>query len=212
MRQGPTSHLTLAPCGAWLRQKSCHEISCSRSAGIEEVSFVWCSLRRRLCVKAGAGPFSFFYWITIGLLLVLFVCFSTWTQGESSGSTHRTRHLNSSPWQCYSLCWRMRHELKSSGDAKGGEGRGKATAWSLSFRSARWQSCERSARRGHAGRFRVVHRCIRSACRSRRCVGLCSVVVAVLAAAADAVLVALKVHPATIAGNPKARGKTCRRP
>ena len=38
---------------------------------------------------------------------------------------------------------------------------------------------QRSARRGHAG-------------------------VAVFAAAADAVLVALEVHPATIAGNPKA--------
>jgi hypothetical protein len=46
----------------------------------------------------------------------------------SSGSTHKTRHLNPSPWQCYSLCWRMRHEPKSSGDAKGGERRGKATA------------------------------------------------------------------------------------
>ena len=72
----------------------------------------------------------------------------------------------------------------------------------------------RSARRGHAGRVksgRVVHRCIRSACRSRRCVGLCSVVVAVLADTANAVLVALKVHPATIAGNPKARGKTTAR-
>ena len=44
-----------------------------------------------------------------------------------------------------------------------------------------------------------------------RCVGLCSVVVAVLADIADAVLVALKVHPATIAGNPKARGKTTAR-
>ena len=54
---------------------------------------------------------------------------------------------------------------------------------------------------------RVVHRCIRSACRSRRCVGLCSVFVAVLADTANGVLVALKVHPATIAGNPKARGK-----
>ena len=58
---------------------------------------------------------------------------------------------------------------------------------------------------------RVVHRCIRSACRSRRCVGLCSVVVAVFADTANAVLVALKVHPATIAGNPKARGKTTAR-
>jgi hypothetical protein len=51
---------------------------------------------------------------------------------------------------------------------------------------------------------RGVHRCIRSAFRSRLCAGLCIVVVAVLAAAADAVLVALKVHPVTIAGNPKA--------
>jgi hypothetical protein len=49
-----------------------------------------------------------------------------------------------------------------------------------------------------------VHRCRRSACLSRRCVGLGIVVVAVLAAAADAVLVAHQVHPATIAGNPKA--------
>jgi len=46
---------------------------------------------------------------------------------------------------------------------------------------------------------RAVHRCIRSACRSHLCVGLCIVVVAVVAAAADAVLVALEVHPATIA-------------
>jgi hypothetical protein len=30
----------LAPRGAWLRQKSCQEISCSRSGGIKEVSFV----------------------------------------------------------------------------------------------------------------------------------------------------------------------------
>ena len=47
---------------------------------------------------------------------------------------------------------------------------------------------QRSARRGHAGRVksgRAVHRCIRSACRSRRCVGLCSVVVAVLADTAE---------------------------
>ena len=29
----------LAPRGAWLRQKSCQEISCSRSGGIKEVSF-----------------------------------------------------------------------------------------------------------------------------------------------------------------------------
>ena len=30
----------LAPRGAWLRQKSCQEISCSRSVGIKEVGFV----------------------------------------------------------------------------------------------------------------------------------------------------------------------------
>jgi hypothetical protein len=30
----------LAPRGAWLRQKSCQEISFSRSGGIKEVSFV----------------------------------------------------------------------------------------------------------------------------------------------------------------------------
>ena len=50
---------------------------------------------------------------------------------------------------------------------------------------------QRSARRGHASRVksgRAVHCCIRSACRSHRCVGLCSVVVAVLADTADAVL------------------------
>jgi hypothetical protein len=40
--------------------------------------------------------------------------------------------------------------------------------------------------------------------RSRRCIGLCIGVGAVLAAAADAVLVAHQAHPATIAGNPKA--------
>jgi hypothetical protein len=65
---------------------------------------------------------------------------------------------------------------------------------------------ERRARRGHAGRVksgRAVHRCRRSACLSRRCVGLRIVVVAVLAAAADAVLVAHQVHAAIIAGNPK---------
>ena len=61
---------------------------------------------------------------------------------------------------------------------------------------------------------RAVHRCRRSACLSRRCAGLCIVVVAVLAAAADAaglrivvaevltaaanaVLVVYQVHPAT---------------
>ena len=46
---------------------------------------------------------------------------------------------------------------------------------------------ERSASRGHAGRVksgRAVHRCRRSAYRSRRCVGLCIGFVAVLAAAA----------------------------
>ena len=62
------------------------------------------------------------------------------------------------------------------------------------------------ARRGHTGRVksgRVVHRCICSACRSHLCVELCIVVVAVFSAAADAVLIALEVHPATIAGNPK---------
>jgi hypothetical protein len=62
-------------------------------------------------------------------------------------------------------------------------------------------------RRGHAGRVkrgRAVHQCRRSGCRSRRCVGLCVVVVAVFAAAADAMLVAHQVHPATIERNPKA--------
>jgi hypothetical protein len=66
---------------------------------------------------------------------------------------------------------------------------------------------ERGARRDHAGRVksgRAVHFCRRSACLSRRCVGLCIVVVAVLAAATDTVLVAPQVHPATLAGNPKA--------
>jgi hypothetical protein len=48
---------------------------------------------------------------------------------------------------------------------------------------------------------RAVHRCRSSACLSRRCVGLCIVVVTVLAAAADAVLVAHQFHPV---GNPKA--------
>ena len=54
--------------------------------------------------------------------------FFKWTPGESSGSTHKdkTKHLNPSPWQCYSLCWRMRPELKSSGEEKGVEGREKA--------------------------------------------------------------------------------------
>jgi hypothetical protein len=62
-------------------------------------------------------------------------------------------------------------------------------------------------RRGHAVRVkrgRVVLYCRRSGCRSRRRVGLCIVVVAVLAAAADAMLVANQVHPATIERNPKA--------
>jgi hypothetical protein len=62
-------------------------------------------------------------------------------------------------------------------------------------------------RRRHAGRVKsgqAVHRCICSACRSHLCVGLCIVVAAVFAAAAVAVLVALEVHPATIADNPKA--------
>jgi len=54
---------------------------------------------------------------------------------------------------------------------------------------------------------RAVHRCRRSAFLSRRCVGLRIGVVAVLAAA-DAVVVAHQVQPATKAGNPKARGKT----
>jgi hypothetical protein len=34
------AEVKLAPRGAWLRQKSCQEISCSRSVGIKEVSFV----------------------------------------------------------------------------------------------------------------------------------------------------------------------------
>jgi hypothetical protein len=62
-------------------------------------------------------------------------------------------------------------------------------------------------RRGHAGRVkrgRAVHRCRRSGCRSRRCAGLSIVVVAVPAAAADAMLVAHQVHLATIERNPKA--------
>ena len=54
--------------------------------------------------------------------------FFKWTPGESSGSTHKTRHLNPSPWQCYSLYWQMRHELISSEEGEGGEGRGKAAA------------------------------------------------------------------------------------
>ena len=36
----------------------------------------------------------------------------------------QTRHLNPSPWQCYSPYWRMMHELKSSGEGEGGEGMG----------------------------------------------------------------------------------------
>ena len=38
----PTGRISslLAPRGAWLRQKSCQEISFSRSGGIKEVSFV----------------------------------------------------------------------------------------------------------------------------------------------------------------------------
>jgi hypothetical protein len=47
---------------------------------------------------------------------------------------------------------------------------------------------------------RAVQRCRRSACRRR----LCRAVFAVLSDAADAVLVAHQVYPATIAGNPKA--------
>jgi hypothetical protein len=64
--------------------------------------------------------------------------------------------------------------------------------------------CRRSScrRRGRVKRGRAVRRCRRSACRSRRCVGLCIAVIAVLAAAADAVLVAHQVHPATIERNP----------
>jgi hypothetical protein len=61
---------------------------------------------------------------TIGIFLVLFVCFFM----RKLVLHDKTKHLNPSPWQCYSLCWRMRHEQKSSGDANGGEGRGKATA------------------------------------------------------------------------------------
>jgi hypothetical protein len=62
-------------------------------------------------------------------------------------------------------------------------------------------------RLGHAGRVkrgRALHRCRRSGCRSRRCVGLCIVVVTVLAAAADAMLVAHQVHPVKVERNPKA--------
>jgi hypothetical protein len=33
--------MILAPRGAWLRQKSCQEISCCRSGDIKEVSFAW---------------------------------------------------------------------------------------------------------------------------------------------------------------------------
>ena len=51
--------------------------------------------------------------------------FFKWTPGESSGSAHKTRHVDPSPWQCYSLYWQMRHELKSSEEGEGGEGRGK---------------------------------------------------------------------------------------
>ena len=74
------------------------------------------------------------------------------------------------------------------------------------YAALRCKVCRRLSR-GHAGRVksgRAVHHCIRSACRSRRCAGLCIVVVAVPAAAVNAVLVENQVHPATIAGNPKA--------
>jgi hypothetical protein len=40
LTQVPRNEKALAPRGAWLRQKSCQEISCSRSVGIKEVCFV----------------------------------------------------------------------------------------------------------------------------------------------------------------------------
>ena len=75
---------------------------CSRSVNIKEVSFAWSSLRRTLGGKAANGLFIYFskdYRNIFGDARVFF----KWTQGENSGSTHKTRHLNPSPWKCYSL-------------------------------------------------------------------------------------------------------------
>jgi hypothetical protein len=50
----------LAPRGAWLRQDSCQEISCSRPVNIKEVCFASCSLRRTLGGKPAKGLFISF--------------------------------------------------------------------------------------------------------------------------------------------------------
>ena len=94
------------PRPAWLRQKSCrpkiHPVLPLR------VSFIYLTKYRNI----------------IGAARVFF----KWTPGEFSCFTHKTRHLNPSPWQCYSLYWQRRHELISSEEGEGGEGRGKAAA------------------------------------------------------------------------------------
>jgi hypothetical protein len=59
-------------------------------------------------------------------------------------------------------------------------------------------------RSGRVMRGFAIHLCRHSGYRSRRCVGLCIVVVAVLAAAADAMLVAHHVNSATTESSPKA--------
>jgi hypothetical protein len=95
----------------------------------------------------------------------------------------------------------MRHELKSSGEGEGGEGIGSIVGnmmrtRRLHERLAYVVRVDDRASVAHVAATlgvrvksgRAVHRCMRSACRSRRCVGLCIVVVAAVAAAADAVL------------------------
>jgi hypothetical protein len=77
----------------------------------------------------------------MGLLIIIFlelkiyifkllVCFLNEHKEEARAPRTKTRHLNPSPWQSYSLNWRMRHALKKS------------------VRNARRQSCERSVRQG----------------------------------------------------------------
>jgi hypothetical protein len=75
-------------------------------------------------VEKQARAYIFIIWGTIGIFLKLLVCFVNEHKEKARAPRTNTKHLNPSPWQCYSFCWRMRHELKKIGEGEGGEGRG----------------------------------------------------------------------------------------
>jgi hypothetical protein len=70
----------------------------------------------------------FFIIKTVEYFWKLLVWFLNEHKEKARATRTNTRHLNPSPWKCYSLYWRMRHELISSEEGEGGEVRAKATA------------------------------------------------------------------------------------